>query len=150
MDVAIVVEQEEAPRARLALLLRHFSELSDDREPGRIMYPLEEVLLLATCATIASCDDFDDIAAWGKHHIGFLRRFSELHFGVPCERWPRSLVNRIDPVLFGRCFDRGAKWMPWLDPRLSGSGERSENAEAPSLRQFRLSQRCSGLSLPKP
>jgi len=26
---------------------------------------LSEVLLLLTCATIASCDDFDDIAAWG-------------------------------------------------------------------------------------
>jgi hypothetical protein len=32
------------------------------------MYPLKEVLLLITCATIAGCDDFDDIAAWGEHH----------------------------------------------------------------------------------
>jgi len=57
----------ESPRARLALLLRHFSELTDDREPWRVMYPLKEVLLLITCATIAGCDDFDDIAAWGEH-----------------------------------------------------------------------------------
>ena len=49
----------EVPRARLALLLRHFSELKDNREPWRIVYPLQEVLLLVTCATIASCDDFD-------------------------------------------------------------------------------------------
>jgi predicted transposase YbfD/YdcC len=96
--------EEDAPRARLTLLLQHFSELSDDREPGRIMYPLAEVLLLVTCATIASCDDFDDIVAWGENNLGFLRRFSEFHFGIPCERWLRSLVNRIDPVLFGRCF----------------------------------------------
>jgi predicted transposase YbfD/YdcC len=104
-DLSIMFAGEDAPRARLALLLEHFSELSDDREPGRIMYPLEEVLLLVTCATIASCDDFDDIVAWGEHHLDFLRRFSEFHFGIPCERWLRSLVNRIDPGLFGRCFD---------------------------------------------
>jgi predicted transposase YbfD/YdcC len=104
-DVAIMFVDEDTPRARLALLLEHFSELSDDREPGRIMYPLEEVLLLVTCATVASCDDFDDIVAWGEHHLDFLRRFAEFHFGVPCERWLRSLVNRIDPVLFGHCFD---------------------------------------------
>ena len=61
----------EVPRARLALLLRHFSELKDNREPWRIVYPLQEVLLLVTCATIASCDDFDDIVAWGKHHLVF-------------------------------------------------------------------------------
>jgi predicted transposase YbfD/YdcC len=65
-----------------------------------------------TYATIASCDDFDDIVGWGEHHLDFLRGFSEFHFGIPCERWLRSLVNRIDPVLFGHCFDGwiGALW----------------------------------------
>lgn len=112
-DVATLFAHEDAPRARLALLLEHFSELSDGREPGRIMYRLDEVLLLVTCATIASCDDFDDIVAWGEHHLDFLRRFSEFHFGVPCERWLRTLVNRIDPVVFGRCFD---DWIAALWP----------------------------------
>jgi hypothetical protein len=32
-----------------------------NREGQRIMHPLHEVLVLVTCATIASCDDFDDI-----------------------------------------------------------------------------------------
>jgi predicted transposase YbfD/YdcC len=96
---------EEAPRARLSLLLKHFSALEDDREPWRVMYPLKEVLLLVTCATIASCDDFDDIVAWGNHHLAFLRRFSAFDHGIPCERWLRTLVNRIDPALFGRCFN---------------------------------------------
>src|SRR5216684_923184 len=96
---------EESPRARLALLLKHFSELEDDREAWRVLYPIEEVLLLVICATIASCDDFDDIVAWGEHHLAFLRHFSEFHHGIPCARWLRDLVNRIDPALFRRCFD---------------------------------------------
>ena len=62
---------DEMPRARLSLLLKHFADLSDDREPQRIMYPLSEVLLLVTCATISSCGDFDDIVLWGKHHLHF-------------------------------------------------------------------------------
>jgi len=103
----------ESPRARLTLLLQHFSELKDDREPWRIVYPLKEVLLLVTCATIASCDDFDDIVAWGKHHLHFLRQFSDFHHGIPCERWLRLLVNRIDPALFGRCFK---SWVAALWP----------------------------------
>jgi hypothetical protein len=44
---------EEAPRARLAVLLTHFSQPGDDREPWRVMYPLKEVTLLIVCATIA-------------------------------------------------------------------------------------------------
>lgn len=103
----------ESPRARLALLLQHFSELEDDREPWRIVYPLREVLLLTTCATIAGCDDFDDIVAWGEHHLPFLRQFSDFHHGIPCERWLRTLINRIDPTLFRHCF---TSWVASLWP----------------------------------
>lgn len=105
---------EVMPRARLALLLDHFSRLDDERDPSRVAYPLSEVLLLVTCATIASCDDFDDIAAWGEYHLDFLRRLSPFHFGVPCARWLRALVNRVDPVLFGRCFEDWIKAL-WPD-----------------------------------
>ena len=101
------------PRARVAVLLKHFSRLDDEREPWRIVYPLREVLLLLTCATIASCDDFDDIIAWGEHHLDFLRRFAPYDNGIPCERWMRTLVNRVDPILFGHCFE---DWIKALWP----------------------------------
>jgi len=105
--------EEESPRARLALLLEHFSELSDDREAWRVLYPIKEVLFLVVCATIASCDDFEDIVEWGKQHLDFLRRFAEFHHGIPCARWLRDLVNRIDPILFQRCFN---SWVADLWP----------------------------------
>jgi predicted transposase YbfD/YdcC len=101
---------EEAPRARLAVLLKHFSQLGDDREPWRVVYPLKEVMGLIVCATIAGCED---ICAWGRQHVDFLRSFSEFYHGIPCERWLCKLVNRIDPILFGRCF---ASWVAALWP----------------------------------
>jgi predicted transposase YbfD/YdcC len=103
----------DLPRARVALLLKHFSRIADEREPWRVVFPLAEVLLLLTCATIASCDDFDDIVAWGEDHVEFLRRFAPFHNGIPCERWLRALVNRIDPLMFGRCF---TDWIQALWP----------------------------------
>ena len=106
-DLTVMFSDEDAPRARLALLLSIFPSFPQPRA-ARILYPLPEVLLLVTCATIASCDDFDDIVLWGEHHLDFLRRFSAFHFGVPCARWFRILFNRIDPALFGRCFHTGS------------------------------------------
>jgi len=103
--VVDAILDEEMPRDRLALLLKHFSEIKDEREPWRVAYPLREVLLLVVCATIAACDDFDVIAAWGEHHLDFLRRFAPFHHGIPCERWLRILLNRMDPSLFKRCFE---------------------------------------------
>ena len=95
--VTVTIIDEEMPRARLGLLLQHFSEIEDDREPWRIMYPLKEVLLLVTCATIASCDDFDDIVAWGEHHLDFLRRFSRSitasRASAGCAAWSTASIR---------------------------------------------------------
>lgn len=91
-------------KPRLAHLLDHFSVIEDPREAWRVAHPLGEVLLLVVCATIASCDDFDDIAAWGEAHLEFLRRFLPFYHGVPGARWLNILMNRIDPELFSACF----------------------------------------------
>jgi predicted transposase YbfD/YdcC len=112
MGMAMMFD-EVTPRSRVAVLLKEFSQINDERDPWRVAFPLTEVLLLLTCATIADCDDFDDIVAWGKHHIDLLRRFAEFHHGIPGARWLRALVNRIDPLLFGRCFE---SWIAALWP----------------------------------
>lgn len=89
---------------RLRLLLDHFGEVGDPREAAKVKFPLREVLFLVSCATIAGCDDYDEITAWGEHHLAFLRGYSEYFFGVPKEDWLRVVLNRIDPALFEACF----------------------------------------------
>lgn len=91
-------------RSRLRALLDHFATIEDPREPWRVAHPLPEVLLLSVCATIADCDDYETIAAWGETHLAFLRRFLPYHHGVPGARWLTILMNRIDPALFSACF----------------------------------------------
>lgn len=93
-----------ADRPRLRLLLDQFALIEDDREPWRVAHPLPEVLLLAVCGTIGGCDDFDEIVEWGEDNLDFLRRFLPYHHGLPCGRWLRALMNRIDPALFSECF----------------------------------------------
>jgi predicted transposase YbfD/YdcC len=91
-------------KSRLGALLDHFSVIEDPREPWRVAHPLPEVLLLVVCGTIADCDDYDTIAAWGEAHLTFLRRLLPYHHGVPGGRWLTLLMNRIDPALFSACF----------------------------------------------
>ena len=93
---------EEKPRLRA--LLDHFSAIDDPRDVRRVAHPLPEVLLLIICATMADCDDFDAIAAWGKTHLVFLRRYLRFDHGVPGGRWLNILMNRIDPALFAGAF----------------------------------------------
>jgi hypothetical protein len=60
--------------------------------------------MLVVCATMTSCDDFDDIVERGEQHLDILQHFSEFFHVIPCPRWLRDLVNRIDPILFQPCF----------------------------------------------
>lgn len=100
---------EVLPRkSRLSTLLEHFAEVEDPRDVRRILHPLPEVLLLVVCGTIADCDDYEDIAAWGAAHLGFLRRHLPYAHGVPGERWLTILMNRINPALFAAAF---AAWV---------------------------------------
>jgi len=93
-----------SPKPRLRLLLDHFAAIEDDRASWRVMYPLREILFLVVCASICSCDDYEDIVDWGEARLDFLRRYLDFHWGIPCADWLRSLMNRVDPELFSACF----------------------------------------------
>lgn len=90
--------------SRLRSLLDHFAMIEDPREPTKVRYPLRKVLFLVVASTIADCEDYDEIALWGRNHLEFLRRFSEFHFGTPCADWLRVVMNRNPPDLFQACF----------------------------------------------
>ena len=101
-------------KSRLRALLEHFSVIEDPREPWKVAHPLPEVLLLVVCGTIADCDDYDHIAAWGEAHLPFLREMQPYHHGVPGGRWLTLRMNRIDPGLFSACFTAWVREM-WPD-----------------------------------
>ena len=121
------MEGFEKPRVKS--LLDHFSEVEDFRANWRVAHPLPEILLLVVCATIASCDDFDDIAAWGETHLPFLRRYLPYHHGIPCARWLNILMNRINPGLFSDCFMAWATSLrPDLPPQIALDGKTSRRS----------------------
>lgn len=70
-------------KSRLAILLDHFATSPDPRDIRRIAHPLAEILLLVVCGTIADCDDYDRIAAWGEGHLAFLCRHRPYRLGLP-------------------------------------------------------------------
>ena len=85
-------------------LLDHFSALKDPREPWRVLYPLEEILLVVLCATLSGMEDFVEIKLWGEQRIDFLRRFLPYERGIPSHDTLNDVMNALDPALFKACF----------------------------------------------
>ena len=55
------------------VFLHHFKDLTDTRQQAKVVYPLDEVLLLALLATLAGAETFTDIARFGEKKLALLR-----------------------------------------------------------------------------
>ena len=51
------------------VFLDYFKDLPDPRQPGKVIYPLPEVLLLCLLAVLAGAETFVDIARFGEKKI---------------------------------------------------------------------------------
>jgi predicted transposase YbfD/YdcC len=92
-------------------LLDHFAALRDPRERWRVIYPLQEILLLVLCATLSGMEDFVETKLWGEQRLDFLRRFLPYERGIPAHDTLNDVINGLDADLFKTCF---ATWVEAL------------------------------------
>jgi predicted transposase YbfD/YdcC len=84
--------------------LNHFKDMPDHRQPGKVMYPLDEVLLLALLAVLAGAESFVEIARFGCKKLELLRRFRPFLDGTPSHDHLGDLFAALDAEPFQRCF----------------------------------------------
>jgi predicted transposase YbfD/YdcC len=86
------------------VFLHHFKDLPDPRQRGKVIYPLQEVLLLCLLAVLAGAETVTDIARFGEKKIALLRRFRPFHAGTPAHDHLGDILATLDATAFQRCF----------------------------------------------
>src|ERR1022692_2139615 len=86
------------------VFLNHFRDMPDPRQRGKVMYPLDEVLLLALLAVLAGAESFVDIARFGRMKLEFLRRFRPFLDVTPSHDHLGDIFAALDAEHFQRCF----------------------------------------------
>lgn len=86
------------------VFLRYFSDLPDPRQRGKVMYPLDEVLLLSLLAVLAGAETVCDIARFGDKKRELLRRFRPFRDGTPSHDQLGDIFATLDAEQFQRCF----------------------------------------------
>jgi len=84
--------------------LSHFADLSDPRQAPKVLYPLDEVLLLTLCAVICGADGWVSVSLFGQAKLPFLRRFLPFEHGVPSHDQLGLIFGALDKVAFQECF----------------------------------------------
>jgi predicted transposase YbfD/YdcC len=92
--------------------------IEDPRVSGMIVYPLNEIMLVALVGILCGGDDWDEIDCYAENLLPWLRGFLPFRHGIAPPQTCRRLFARLPPRLFEACF------MDWAKSLL-GSGSLS-------------------------
>src|SRR6516225_11429119 len=86
------------------VFLDYFKDLPDPRQRGKVLYPLDEVLLLCLLAVLAGSEAITDIARFGEKKLELLRRFRPFRDGTPSHDQLGDIFATLDAAKFQKCF----------------------------------------------
>ena len=92
------------PLGETTVFLHYFKDMPDPRQRAKVIYPLDEVLLLCLLAVLGGADAFTDIARFGERKIELLRRFRPFRDGTPAHDHLGDIFATLDAKEFQRCF----------------------------------------------
>jgi predicted transposase YbfD/YdcC len=90
--------------AETVVFLSYFKDLPDRRQCAKVMYPLDEVLLLCLLAVLAGAETVTDIARFGDKKLQLLRRFRPFREGTPAHDHLGDILATLDAEQFQACF----------------------------------------------
>ena len=90
--------------AETVVFLSYFKDLPDHRQCAKVMYPLDEVLLLCLLAVLAGAETITDIARFGDKKLHVLRRFRPFREGTPTHDHLGDILASLDAEQFRACF----------------------------------------------
>ena len=85
--------------------------MPDRRQAGKVIYPVDEILLLCLLAVLAGAETFTDIARFGEKKLALLRRVRPFANGTPAHDHLGDIFATLDAAAFRRCF---AAWVAEL------------------------------------
>src|SRR5215471_12645271 len=104
MEDGLMAETVCAALVETTVFLSFFKDMPDHRQPGKVIYPLEEILLLCLLAVLAGAGAFTDIARFGEKKLTLLRRFRPFANGTPAHDHLGDILATLDAEAFRRCF----------------------------------------------
>jgi predicted transposase YbfD/YdcC len=93
------------------------------RQCKNLRHLLVDVLVIGFCAVLCGCEDFVEIAEFGRRKEAFFRRFLELLHGIPSHDTFRRVFQAVCPKALQRCL---IDWLQGLrqaaQPAADGGG----------------------------
>jgi hypothetical protein len=86
-------------------VLDFFTTVEDPRQRGKVLYRLDEILLIALAGCLAGAANMVEMAGWARMNLEALRSIRPFARGVPSHDTLNDVVNALDPGTFEECFE---------------------------------------------
>jgi predicted transposase YbfD/YdcC len=103
MATAPALRDDHATIPNLAVI-PYFAKLKDPRRRHRRRHLLQDIIVIALCAVIANAQDWQQVEAFGRNRLDWLKRFLDLPNGIPSHDTFERVFDRISPHAFQACF----------------------------------------------
>ena len=94
-------------------VLDFFTTVEDPRQRGKVLYRLDEILLIALAGCLAGADNMVEMAGWARMNLEALRSIRPFARGVPSHDTLNDVINALDPGTFEECFEA---WIGTIRP----------------------------------
>ena len=113
---------------------KHFRQLKDPRRRHRRKYLLSDIIVIAICAVISGCNDWQQIATFGRERHDWFKRFLDMDDGSPAHDTFERVFDRLDPAAFQACF------RAWMESLSAALGLKQVAIDGKTLRGSRTSK----------
>lgn len=108
---------------------RYFRRLRDPRLNRRKLHLLMDIIVIALCAVIAGCNDWQQIATFAQRRRDWLQTFLTLPNGTPSHDTFERVFDRLNPQAFLACFQQ------WVEALAQGLGLKHVAIDGKTLRR---------------
>jgi predicted transposase YbfD/YdcC len=100
----VIAEENMSTEEKVSKFIELFSAIPDERQEWKVKHKLVDIIFIAVVATLADCDDWEEIEWFAKLKKDWFKKYLELPNGIPSHDTTERVFSWIDPVLFGKAF----------------------------------------------
>lgn len=89
--------------------------LKDERQKGKVIYKIWDIVVVVILAVLADCNEWEEIADYARDEKDFLKKFLKLTGGIPTAKTYERVISLIDSKELNKIFVDFIKDIQFMD-----------------------------------
>ncbi len=109
------MEIKEIEISKLKELKEKSKMLKDERQKGKVVYKIWDIVVVVILAILADCNEWEEIEDYAKEQKDFLKKFLKLTGGIPSAKTYERVISLIDCQELNKIFVDFVKSIQFMD-----------------------------------